>query len=566
MTTSRFKKSSWQPIPEALASLHPLYGMGGVVCYFAGYLILCLVVSIWSLFWLYGATDYYANYGHASDFARATAAVWAELVGYVVILGLLLTRSRHFIVAALIIVLACIVLSLVGTANIDVAMRAMDATYSKTPWWPGILFLFLLPVYTSRRIRVTTRHEVLKDDPILNVVQDPGEVTDTSVLAAVVEKQCSQPTAPGFGTHHAPLSSSTIGAEPPTTTELAAIDPKVIYAKITDELDSGDLDRALWTQAFAEADGDATRTRAAYIRYRAVELRQTNSSLRTPHQQSAGDSNIAERDFIVKEEKRASSEPDSVAAQSTAGRTQAAREDERFHAAAITSKGALGPRRDEPAPKASSAPPGRTPVRLGASRAAAQSVQDTAKPSASLEAGVPAANRKSGTVIIVLLVVGLLVLGAIVTNKTGTSEVPLVAQSRPPSTPAENVAPQGAAPHAPSLPGPTMAERLRDYAAHYPIMEPAHDDETRLARVTGESNGADGLLIFEYELTALGQEQYIARRLASDEELRARMVSVMCGDRERREFVARGAQLSTVLHRFPDHDLLAYVIRTADCE
>lgn len=41
-----------------------------------------------------------------------------------------------------------------------------------------------------------------------------------------------------------------------------------IYARIADELARSDMDRALWTQAIAAADGDEAKTKAAYIKLR----------------------------------------------------------------------------------------------------------------------------------------------------------------------------------------------------------------------------------------------------------------------------------------------------------
>ena len=45
-----------------------------------------------------------------------------------------------------------------------------------------------------------------------------------------------------------------------------------IYLAIATELDSGKTDRGLWTRLFAECDGEEAKTRAAYIRARAVQL------------------------------------------------------------------------------------------------------------------------------------------------------------------------------------------------------------------------------------------------------------------------------------------------------
>ena len=56
---------------------------------------------------------------------------------------------------------------------------------------------------------------------------------------------------------------------------LAAARARAIYAKIGDELDTGALDNALWTKAFADVGGDSVKARVRYIQERARVLRQT---------------------------------------------------------------------------------------------------------------------------------------------------------------------------------------------------------------------------------------------------------------------------------------------------
>jgi len=45
-----------------------------------------------------------------------------------------------------------------------------------------------------------------------------------------------------------------------------------IFSKIADEIRSGNTDQGLWTQAFAECDGDEPKTKALYIRLRYAQL------------------------------------------------------------------------------------------------------------------------------------------------------------------------------------------------------------------------------------------------------------------------------------------------------
>lgn len=54
--------------------------------------------------------------------------------------------------------------------------------------------------------------------------------------------------------------------------ERMAVDEGAIYTAIANELESGSIDKGLWTRLFAECDGDESKTKAAYIRQRANQL------------------------------------------------------------------------------------------------------------------------------------------------------------------------------------------------------------------------------------------------------------------------------------------------------
>ena len=47
---------------------------------------------------------------------------------------------------------------------------------------------------------------------------------------------------------------------------------KTTYELIAEEIDTGNTQRALWTKAFSDAEGDDKRTRALYIKYRFEEI------------------------------------------------------------------------------------------------------------------------------------------------------------------------------------------------------------------------------------------------------------------------------------------------------
>jgi hypothetical protein len=55
-------------------------------------------------------------------------------------------------------------------------------------------------------------------------------------------------------------------------TETPVIDEDKIYSAIADELESGNIDKGLWTRLFAQHDGDENKTKAAYIKHRVSTL------------------------------------------------------------------------------------------------------------------------------------------------------------------------------------------------------------------------------------------------------------------------------------------------------
>lgn len=48
--------------------------------------------------------------------------------------------------------------------------------------------------------------------------------------------------------------------------------PDDVYQRISNELDSGNFDRGLWTRLYAQSEGEEVATRVAYIKARALQL------------------------------------------------------------------------------------------------------------------------------------------------------------------------------------------------------------------------------------------------------------------------------------------------------
>jgi len=85
----------------------------------------------------------------------------------------------------------------------------------------------------------------------------------TSTQSAVTPQHAADQPA------HATTSSSLVVE---SAQQRPAVDEDAVYAAIANELESGAIDKGLWTRLFAECDGDESKTKAAYIRQRANQL------------------------------------------------------------------------------------------------------------------------------------------------------------------------------------------------------------------------------------------------------------------------------------------------------
>jgi len=81
------------------------------------------------------------------------------------------------------------------------------------------------------------------------------------------------------------------------STNLEEIDDAV-YANISKEIESGTLDRSLWTRLYGECDGNEAKTKAAYIRNRATRLSDAKQGSNYPKQPSQFKQNSADEDRI----------------------------------------------------------------------------------------------------------------------------------------------------------------------------------------------------------------------------------------------------------------------------
>ena len=94
-----------------------------------------------------------------------------------------------------------------------------------------------------------------------------------------------------------PVGENLATQQPTTTSDdiaqrHALVNESDTYDVVGRELESGTIDRGTWTKAFADADGDEARTKAAYIRIRVAALqsqfRHIKSQARTDHEEMEG--------------------------------------------------------------------------------------------------------------------------------------------------------------------------------------------------------------------------------------------------------------------------------------
>ena len=52
-----------------------------------------------------------------------------------------------------------------------------------------------------------------------------------------------------------------------------------IYELISEEIESNNTKKGIWTKAFSESEGDEQKTKALYIKYRFDQIKQTQSQV-----------------------------------------------------------------------------------------------------------------------------------------------------------------------------------------------------------------------------------------------------------------------------------------------
>lgn len=141
---------------------------------------------------------------------------------------------------------------------------------TQNPMDMGTAFIMALVFYQvlnrASKKSANSRVQANSDNPDLSI-RTPAiasKLTATSTQYAIrpLHALTDQPT-------RATMSSSLVHQ---SLQEGMAVDESAIYTAIANELESGAIDKGLWTRLFAESDGDESKTKAAYIRQRANQM------------------------------------------------------------------------------------------------------------------------------------------------------------------------------------------------------------------------------------------------------------------------------------------------------
>lgn len=150
-----------------------------------------------------------------------------------------------------------------------------------------------------------------------NVRVNPNEVPSSSLSTSEIEvstrrpRESSVPSSANVDTNHRSTADSSSFPTSPTSAQKLRFDPATdevqerIYDAIGLELEHGPVDRATWTRAFAEAEGNESRAKARYIAIRfarilaAEQIHIANPSAGTSDEQRAPQSDRASRKTSV---------------------------------------------------------------------------------------------------------------------------------------------------------------------------------------------------------------------------------------------------------------------------
>lgn len=230
----------WKLVTAEEAKQHPLYGVGGWLALFAfgvlaGFLQNFGAISGEAL--KIGMTvDKFLSFAVPGVlFIKAALAV--GLLKVIVIYALLFSKNSKFRTATTYVLVGELPALLLAGISIGGSPGLGGFLIFSLPSWLLGCAVWVTYIQRSKRVRVTFEHmvEVPQEKAVTGIRNDTPHLEANDVLV-----------------------------------EASAID--ATYEKIDQELKTDNLDRATWTRAQGDAEGNAERAKALYIRYRAQRL------------------------------------------------------------------------------------------------------------------------------------------------------------------------------------------------------------------------------------------------------------------------------------------------------
>jgi len=173
---------------------------------------------------------------------------WTLTIGYLVCGVILASVAKSFRHAAI-------------SKSLGISMSAQNPIDMATAFIMALIFYQVLNRASKKLAESSVQVNGAKADLPVRTPTETSMPAGTSIQSAVIPQR-----APTDQPARATPSSSLVLE---SMQETIAVDEGAIYTAIANELESGAIDKGLWTRLFAECEGDENRTKVAYIKQRA---------------------------------------------------------------------------------------------------------------------------------------------------------------------------------------------------------------------------------------------------------------------------------------------------------
>ena len=237
--------ANWVEISEDQAKKHPLYGVGG----WAGFLIFALIFS--------GIMSLGVGYDSGIPTYRSLGVI--SLVANLFCIILLWIHHKAFQPVITVIFIAFPIIGIIISVNLGadfshVLGSSLGSAILAVAW--------LSYIWNSVRINVTCRHLVKQTDVTLE---------KEKMVSPSLE---SQPEPVSENRPAVKAGQEAIGE--PMTTGITREQESEFFARALKEIEDNQKDPGDWARAFAEAEGEAEKAKALYIKERVATLTEMN--------------------------------------------------------------------------------------------------------------------------------------------------------------------------------------------------------------------------------------------------------------------------------------------------